>query len=51
MIVPLPVDEDVNELRFKFGGRDGLQKAKVSISALSASALLGGPSSEEGVSP
>jgi hypothetical protein len=51
MIVPLPVDEDVNELRFKFGGRDGLESAKVSISALSASALLGGPSSNEDVSP
>jgi sulfatase maturation enzyme AslB (radical SAM superfamily) len=49
-MVPLPVEEDANELRFKIEGREAFVSAKVSISALSASALLGGPSSEGNVS-
>ena len=49
-MVPLPADEDANELRFKFGGRDTLVSTKVSMSVLSASTLLGGWSSDENAS-
>lgn len=51
MIVPLPAEEDANELRCRFGRPDGLVSVKVSISAPSASALPGGLSSDEDVSP
>lgn len=51
MMVPLPTDDDVKELRFTFTGRGVFVSAKVSMSALSASTLLGAPSSEERVSP
>lgn len=45
-MVPLPTEEDVNELRCTCVGLDVFVSAKVSMSALSASALEGVPSSE-----